>query len=126
VLADPGLIDVARASADALWTPIVRGGFDRPSVTPYDVACAVYCLDRLAAVDDGSWRELADRARAWFEVVDGTGRAVYDHTSGRVADGVDDGRVSRNSGAEANLVAAEALPVDAANAVGPAVALLPP
>ena len=126
MLAAPELIDVARKSAEALWTPIVRLGFDRPSVTPYDVSCAVYCLDRLAAVDDGSWRDLAGRARAWFDLVDGTGRPVYDRTSGRVADGVDDGRVSRNSGAEANLVAAEALPVDAANAVGPAVALLPP
>ena len=32
---------------------------------------------------------------------------------GRVADGIDEGRVSQNSGAEANIVAAEALFPDA-------------
>jgi len=37
--------------------------------------------------------------------------AVY--ARGRVADGVDEGRVSRNSGAEANVEATVALPGDA-------------
>jgi hypothetical protein len=126
LLGDDGLVGVARASARALWVPIVRSGFDRPSVTPYDVASAVFSLDRLAAAEPGSeWAELARQARVWFELVDRSGRAVYDRTAGRVADGVDEGRVSENSGAEANIVAAEALPDDAIASVEKAQALLP-
>jgi hypothetical protein len=125
-LGDDGLVEIARASARALWAPIVRSGFDRASVTPYDVASAVFSLDRLAAAEPGAeWANLARRARAWFELVDRSGRAVYDRAAGRVADGVDEGRVSANSGAEANIVAAEALPDDAVASVGKALALLP-
>jgi hypothetical protein len=40
-------------------------------------------------------------------------RRLYDGPRGRVADGIDEGRVSANSGAEANIVAAEALLSDA-------------
>lgn len=125
MLGDETLVDVARASARALLVPIVRSGFDRPSVTPYDVACTVYSLDRLSRIDDGEWSELAMSARSWFEQVDRSGRPVYDRGAGRVADGVDEGRVSENSGAEANVVAAEALFEDALGSVPAAVALLP-
>ena len=126
ILGDAGLVDVARTSARALWEPIVRSGFDRPSVTPYDVASAVFSLDRLASAEPGAeWAELARRARAWFDLVDRSGRTVYDRAVGRVADGVDEGRVSRNSGAEANIVAAETLPDDAVASVDDAVTLLP-
>jgi hypothetical protein len=123
---DDGLVGVARASARALWAPIVRSGFDRPSVTPYDVASAVFSLDRLAAAEPGAeWADLARRARVWFELVDRSGRAIYDREEGRVADGVDEGRVSENSGAEANIVAAEALPDDAVASAEKALTLLP-
>ncbi len=126
VMGDERLVDVARTSARAFWEPIVRSGFDRPSVTPYDVASAVYSLDRLASADPGAdWAELATRARGWFEFVDRSGRAVYDRTTGRIADGVDEGRVSENSGAEANIVAAETLPDDAVASAGRAMKLLP-
>jgi hypothetical protein len=126
ILGDERLVDIARASARALWEPIVRSGFVRPSVTPYDVASAVFSLDRLASADPGAqWAELAASARGWFEFVDRSGRAVYDRTTGRVADGVDEGRVSENSGAEANIVAAETLPDDAVASADRAVKLLP-
>jgi len=125
-LDDDALVDVARASARSLLVPIVSDGFDRPSVTPYDVACSTYSLDRLADIDGDDWPELATRARQWFDHVDETGRAIYDRHAGRVADGIDDGRVSGNSGAEANVVAAEALFEDAVGSVTEAVALLPP
>ena len=124
-LDDETLVEVARASARVLLAPIVRSGFDRPSVTPYDVACTVYSLDRLARIDDEGWTELAELARAWFDRVHGDGRPVYDRTTGRVADGVDEGRVSQNSGAEANAVAAEALFDEACRSVPAAVELLP-
>ena len=126
VLGDDDLIEVARTSARAVWEPVVRGGFDLPSVSPYDVACAVFCLDRLAEVDDdGLWPELAADARAWFDRIDDRGRAVYDRAAGRVADGIDEGRVSENSGAEANIVAAESLIDEALSSVPGAIALLP-
>ena len=125
-LGDDTLIDVARTSASALWGPIVRGGFDRPSVTPYDAACAVYSLECLADVDGGDdWFELAAQARRWFDHVDASGRAVYDRRVGRVADGVDAGRVSENSGAEANVVGAQVLLDAAVASVERAVTLLP-
>jgi hypothetical protein len=125
VLHDDGLLEVARASANVLLAPIVRSGLDRASVSPYDVSCAVYSLDRIARIDGGEWERLAAEARAWFEYADEAGRAVYDREAGRVADGVDDTRVSENSGAEANVAAAEALPEDAIASVGEAVKLLP-
>jgi hypothetical protein len=125
-LGDDELVEVARTSARAVWAPVVRGGFDLPSVSPYDVACAIDCLDRLGKVDtDGPWIQLATDARAWFDRVDERGRMVYDRATGRVADGVDEGRVSENSGAEANIVAAQSLPDDALNSVAGATALLP-
>ena len=126
-LGDDDLIEVARTSARAVWAPVVRGGFDLPSVSPYDVACAVFCLDGLAGVDDdGLWPELAAAARAWFDRIDDRGRTVYDRAAGRVADGVDERRVSENSGAEANIVAAGSLIDDAVASVAGATALLPP
>lgn len=125
VLGDHALVDVACRSAAALLTPIVHAGFERASVTPYDVACAVRSLDRLGAVDPaGGWAGQAREARAWFSR-ERRGDRVYDRVAGRVADGVDDGRVSENSGAEANVVAAEVLPDEALEVVGAAVALLP-
>ena len=114
ILEEPALIDVARHSAGALLEPAVGAGFDRVSTTPYDVASTVFSLDRLAAVTgEPGWARLAADARAWFDGRNPAGSPVYDRRSGRVADGVDEGRVSRNSGAEANVEAAGALLDDA-------------
>lgn len=124
-LDDPASIDVACTSARALWRPIVLEGFDRSSVSPYDVACAIYSLDRLASIDAIEWSGLAAVARAWFDRTDTAGRAVYDRQAGRVADGIDGGGVSHNSGAEANVVTAEALLEDAIASASAAVGLLP-
>jgi hypothetical protein len=114
LLEEPALIETARRSAQALLEPAVRGGFDRPSTTPYDVSSAVFGLDRLTAVTgEARWAELAADAREWFDRRNGAGSSVYDRSRGRVADGVDDDRVSRNSGAEANIEGASALMEDA-------------
>ena len=121
VLADTGtrlgesaLVDAARRSATSLLEPIVHGGFDRISVTPYDVTSTVFSLDRLAAATgEERWIELAQDARAWFEGRNTAGAPVYDRARGRVADGIDEGRISENSGAEANIEAGGAL-LDAA------------
>ncbi len=114
LLEEPALTDAAGRSARALLEPTVRGGFDRPSTTPYDVSSTVFGLDRLSAVTGVSrWAELAADARAWFHGRNGAGSPVYDRSRGRVADGVDQDRVNRNSGAEANIEAAGALMDDA-------------
>jgi hypothetical protein len=114
LLDEPHLIDVAVASADALLVPAAADGFAGSGVTPYDVACAVYSFDRLLdATGDERWADLARDARAWFDGRNSAGVPVYDRRRGRVADGIDEGRVSENSGAEANIVAAEALPASA-------------
>ena len=77
-------------------------------------ACHQYSLDRLhEATGGGHWAELAADARAWFDGRNVAAAPVYDRRRGRVADGIDLGRISENSGAEANIVAAEALFADA-------------
>ena len=82
--------------------------------SPYDVGACIYSLDRLhEATGDGRWSRLATDARAWFDGRNAAGAPVYDRQLGLVADGVDEDRVSANSGAEANIQAAEALFADA-------------
>jgi hypothetical protein len=118
LLGRPELLDAAVLSAERLIVPVVDTRFARPSVTPYDVASCVYSLDRLfGATDDARWGALAADARAWFDRRNGAGLTIYDRDRGRVADGLDEGRVSENSGAEANIVAAEALFDDAVASV---------
>ncbi len=117
-LEDPSLLEAARASADRLLVPVVRDGFDAPSTSPYDVASVIWSLDRLREVDGEPWAGLATEARAWFDGRNPAGSPVYDRARGRVADGIDDGRISANSGAEANLVAAEALTEEAVGVIG--------
>ena len=114
LLGDPSLLEVAARSAEELVVPAVRSSFDADSTTPYDVASCIYSLDRLhEATGGGHWTELAADARAWFDGRNAAAAPVYDRRRGRVADGIDEGRVSENSGAEANIVAAEALFPDA-------------
>lgn len=114
LLDDPSLLDIAARSAEELIVPAVRSSFDAESTTPYDVASCIYSLDRLQeATGGGHWAELATDARAWFDGRNAAAAPVYDRGRGRVADGIDEGRVSENSGAEANIVAADALLDDA-------------
>ena len=110
VLGRDDLIITASRSADLVFRRPVDSGFDQPQVQPFDVACAVYVLDTLAeATGQAEYRSLAILARAWFDGRNSAQRPVYDRGAGRVGDGVDDGRVSANSGAESNIVAAQAL-----------------
>lgn len=117
VLADLGvhlgredLVAVARRSADAFFAGVVGSGFDLPRVQPYDVSSAVYALTRLAGVTGApEYAALAAESRRWFDGRNPAGRAVYDRGAGRIGDGVDGRAVSGNSGAEANIVGAQAL-----------------
>ena len=117
VLADAGallgrddLVAIARRSADAYLAPLVRTRFDLPTVQPYGVASAVHSLSRLAAATrDDVYDDLARDARAWFDGRNTANAPVYDRAAGRVNDGIDDGVVNEHSGAESNIVGAQAL-----------------
>jgi hypothetical protein len=117
VLADAGvrlgredLVAIGCHSAELVFRRVVMSGFDLPRTQPYDVASAVYALARLADVTaKPGYASLAGMARSWFDGRNGAGQPVYDRSAGRVGDGVEDGRVSSNSGAEANIAGAQAL-----------------
>jgi hypothetical protein len=104
------LVDIAEQSAALVLLPAAQSGFARRQVRPYDVASCIESLDRLArATADGQYAAHAQLARAWFGGRNPAGLPVYDRASGRVGDGIDGPRVSSGSGAESNIVAAQAL-----------------
>ena len=104
------LIDVARRSALAYLAPIIESGFDEPTVQPYGVASAIYSVERLGSITgDALFGDLANKARAWFDGRNPAGRPVYQRDAGRVHDGIDDGVLNPHSGAESNIVGAQAL-----------------
>ncbi len=134
VLADAGarlgrddLVQTACRSAELVFTGIVETGFDLPRTQPYDVASSAHVLGRLAEVTGVSrYGALAAAARGWFDGRNPAGRPVYDRAAGRVGDGVDGHHVSAQSGAESNIVGAQALFDDAvavARRISPAEAL---
>lgn len=109
-LGRPDLVEVARESALRYLAPLIDGRFDLPLVQPYGVASAVFGVDRLAAVTgDPRFRQLAEQARGWFHERNTAERAVYDRAAGKVHDGIDSGVLNAHSGAESNIVAAQAL-----------------
>jgi hypothetical protein len=109
------LLAVARRSADALFPEVIRSGFDRPSIRPFDVATSIDAMTRLArASGDAFYAILAEESREWFHGRNTAGVPVFDQQRGRVADGIDHGRVNLNSGAESNIVGAQALFVEVA------------
>lgn len=106
----PDLIDIARRSADGYLLPIIDRGFDLPTVQPYGVASAVYVMERLrAATGDERYAAAARDARAWFDGRNPAGQPVYERLAGRVTDGIDGDRINPHSGAEANILGAQAL-----------------
>ena len=117
VLADASVVldradlrSLAVASAEAVFAEVIESGFDLPHVHSYEVQSAIYVMDRLAAVTgQPRFADNARKARSWFDGRNPAGAAVYDRATGRVADGLDDGRVSDRSGAEANITACLAL-----------------
>jgi hypothetical protein len=111
----PELIAVARASADAYLVPLIERGFDLPTVQPYGAASAAFAMARLAeATGEARYAAAARDARAWFDGRNPAGLAVYDREAGRVADGVDGKLINPHSGAESNVLGAQALLDDVA------------
>ena len=104
VFGQPALVECARASADALLLPAVDSGFNFEPVLPFDVSCTVAGLAAVArATSDERYAAAAACGRQWFHGRNAAGRPVYDSRRGRVYDGIDNGQVSRNSGAESNI-----------------------
>ncbi len=104
------LVEAARRSAEAVLIPAVEQHFPGPRVLPFDVSCVVRGIDAVAAATrDSRYERMASLARAWFDGRNTASAPVYDRTAGLVFDGIDDGRVSQNSGAEANIEGALAL-----------------
>ena len=115
VLDRPDLLDLARQSAHALLVPQIQRGFPDRTVQPYGVAAAVYAMDRLyQATGEAAYSRWRDQARAWFDGRNSASLPVYDRVNGRVNDGIDDGRLNPHSGAESNIVGAQALLPDVA------------
>jgi hypothetical protein len=113
VLDRPDLLTLAITSADAVFADVIDSGFDIPHVHSYDVQSATFVMDRLAAVTGQTrYAEMARAARSWFDGRNPGGAAIYDRATGRVADGLDDRRMSDRSGAEANVTAGLALAGD--------------
>jgi hypothetical protein len=94
----------------AVFAPAIESGFDLPRVQPYDVQSAICVMDALTAVThQARYFDLAALGRAWFTGRNPAGVPIYDRQTGRIADGIDEGSVSRNSGAESNIVGGLAL-----------------
>jgi len=76
-------------------------------------------MDRLyQTTGESAYARWRDHARAWFDGRNAASQPVYDRENGRVCDGIDDGRLNPHSGAEANIVGAQALLPDVATRVG--------
>lgn len=109
VLDRPDLLALAVSSAEAVFAGAIEAGFDSHPHS-YDVQSATFVMDRLAAVTRRPrYAEMARTARRWFDGRNPGGAATYDRAKGRVADGLDGGRPSDRSGAEANITAGLAL-----------------
>ncbi len=106
----PDLVERARASAESLLLPAVAACLSAECVLPFDLSCVVAGLAAVTrATGDARYADAAARARSWFFGHNAAGQPVYDSGRGLIYDGIDEGRVSRNSGAEANIEGALAL-----------------
>jgi hypothetical protein len=109
-LDQPDLVECARASAETVLIPAIDSCFDFARVLPFDVSCTVAGLASVAlATSNERYGAAAARGRQWFDGRNSAGQPVYDERLGMVFDGIDDGVVSRNSGAESNIEGALAL-----------------
>jgi len=106
----PEMVETARRSAELLLMPAVERSFPFEHVLPFDVSCTIVNLDAVAdATREARYAAAAMLGRNWFRGRNTAGQAVYDAERGLVFDGIDDGQVSQNSGAESNIEAALAL-----------------
>jgi hypothetical protein len=104
------LVETARRSAESLLMPAVERSFPFEHALPFDVSCAILNLDTVAdATREQRYAAAAMQGRDWFSGRNTARQTVYDARRGLVFDGIDNGQVSENSGAESNIEAALAL-----------------
>lgn len=104
LLGRPEFVEIGRASAEALLIPAADWCGTAPCVLPFEVSCIVSGLAAAArSTEDPRFSRAAGQARAWFLGRNSAGNPVYDNENGLVYDGIDQGHVSRNSGAESNI-----------------------
>jgi hypothetical protein len=74
------------------------------------VSCAILGLSAVAqSTGQSRYAEQAELAREWFRGRNAAGHPIYDRARGLVHDGIDNGQVNANSGAESNIEGALAL-----------------
>lgn len=104
------LVRVAARSADAILAPAAESAFAGARSLAFDVGSTVAGLDAVAiATGDIRYRDLAQKARAWFDGRNAVGQPVYERERGLVRDGIDGTVLNQNSGAESNIEGALAL-----------------
>jgi hypothetical protein len=80
------------------------------TIIPYDASSVAWSCRKLYQLSrDPVWLSTLATAVSWFDGHNSAGAAVYDRKRGLVYDGICDGVVSANSGAEANIEGAETL-----------------
>ena len=110
LLARPDLVECARASAEALLLPAVDWCHTASGILPFDVSCVISGLTAVGlATRDARYTEAAVRARSWFLGHNSAHSPVYDRELDLFYDGIDQGAVNRNSGAESNIEGSLAL-----------------
>lgn len=110
LLGIPALLTAARASADALLVPAAYRFAAARELLPFDVSSTLAGLTAVhRAAPDPRYQAAIVRARSWFSGMNTAGLPVYNRNLGLVYDGIDEGRLSRNSGAESNIEGALAL-----------------
>jgi hypothetical protein len=100
----PEFVEAARRSAETVLLPALDWCLTAEHVLPFDMSCTALGLAAVGrATGSTRYGRAAQQARAWFAGRNAAGKPVYDRSRGIVYDGVDAGRVSRNSGAESNI-----------------------
>jgi hypothetical protein len=104
------LIDLAARSAEGALLPPAEEGFHRPATCPYEVSCVARGLAEVGrASGRGRLVRAAGLARGWFLGRNPAGLPVYDAARGAFLDGVDNGTLNPDSGAESNIEGARCL-----------------
>jgi hypothetical protein len=109
----PDLLRVCRKTVRTVTEPAVRARFwhsfpdmDKAGICAYDVSPAVMGLAAMyRATGTKRFRDLAIRGSAWLYGRNDARTPMYDPTTGRCRDGINDGRASTNYGAESAIEA---------------------
>ncbi len=103
-------VEAAEESARAAYGSVVESGFARKTTIPYDVssvALAAECLYH--ATHRPEWRLMLERSRSWFCGRNCVRTQLFDPAGGAFFDGLDDDRINRHSGGEANIEGCNAM-----------------